>query len=43
MNLSSLVLMAVGIFFGFVGVVIAASYILYRLKSKTKNQSVRYY
>jgi len=43
MNLSSLVLTAVGIFFGFVGVMIAASYLVYRLKGKPKGQSVRYY
>jgi len=43
MNLSSLVLTAVGIFFGFVGVMVAASYVAYRLKGKPKDQTVRYY
>lgn len=43
MNLSSLVLTAVGIFFGFVGVVVATAYVVYRLKGKPKGQSVRYY
>jgi len=41
MNLSSLVLTAVGIFFGFVGVVIAAGYVVYRLKGKSKDPTVR--
>jgi len=43
MNLSSLVLTAVGIFFSFVGVMIAASYVVYRLKGKPKSRKVRYY
>lgn len=43
MNLSSLVLTAVGIFFGFVGVIVAASYVVYRLKRKLKDQTMRYY
>ena len=43
MNLSSLVLTAVGIFFGFVGVIVAASYVVYRLKGKPKGRNVRYY